>query len=97
MKIQFYLTKDINIAVEPDAIGEEKYGSKIVATVSHQLTQRFGKGYQRANIFRMLKSIYLILRPETRPSGYITRIVFFSNSVNPRTTTFIWFSISSTR
>ena len=34
MKIQFYLTKDINKAAEPDAIWEEKYGSKIVATVS---------------------------------------------------------------
>jgi hypothetical protein len=38
MKIQIYLTKDINIAAEPDAIGEEKYGSKIVATVSRQFT-----------------------------------------------------------
>ena len=43
------------IAGELDAIGEEKYGSKIVATLSRLLTERFGKGYQRANIFRMLK------------------------------------------
>lgn len=43
------------IARELDAIGEEKYGSKIVATVSRLLTERFGKGYQRANMFRMLK------------------------------------------
>ena len=27
----------------------------IVSTVSRQLTERFGKGYQRANLFRMLK------------------------------------------
>jgi len=43
------------IAGELDAIGEEKYGSKIVSTVSRLLTERFGTGYQRANIFRMLK------------------------------------------
>jgi len=43
------------IAGELDAVGEEKYGSKIVSTVSRLLTERFGKGYQRANIFRMLK------------------------------------------
>ena len=43
------------IANELDAISDEKYGSKIVSTVSRQLTERFGKGYQRANLFRMLK------------------------------------------
>ena len=43
------------IAGELDAIGDEKYGSKIVSTVSRLLTERFGRGYQRANIFRMLK------------------------------------------
>lgn len=43
------------IANELDAISEEKYGSKIVSTVSRQLTERYGKGYQRANLFRMLK------------------------------------------
>ena len=43
------------IAGELDAIGEEKYGAKIVSTVSRLLTERFGTGYQRANIFRMLK------------------------------------------
>lgn len=43
------------IAKELDAIAEEKYGSKIVSTVSRQLTERYGKGYQRANLFRMLK------------------------------------------
>lgn len=43
------------IAGELDAIGEEKYGSKIVATLSHQLTERFGKGYTRDAIFRMVK------------------------------------------
>ena len=30
-------------------ISDEKYGSKIVSTVSRQLTERFGKGYQRMN------------------------------------------------
>ena len=43
------------IANELDAISDEKYGSKIVSTVSRQLTERYGKGYQRANLFRMLK------------------------------------------
>lgn len=43
------------IAGELDAVGEEKYGSKIVSTVSRLLIERFGKGYQRANLFRMLK------------------------------------------
>lgn len=43
------------IAGELDAIGEDKYGAKIVSTVSRLLTERFGTGYQRANIFRMLR------------------------------------------
>ncbi|MBQ9548169.1 MAG: hypothetical protein IJV01_03300 [Bacteroidales bacterium] len=43
------------IAGELDSIGNEKYGSKIVATVSRLLTGRFGKGYTRDAIFRMLK------------------------------------------
>ncbi len=43
------------VAGELDAIGGEKYGSKIVATVSHQLTERFGKGYTRTAIARMVK------------------------------------------
>ena len=43
------------IAGELDAIGDEKYGSKIVATLSHQLTQRYGKGYTRTAIIRMVK------------------------------------------
>ena len=43
------------IAGELDAIGEEKYGSKIVATLSHQLSVRYGKGYTRTAIIRMVK------------------------------------------
>lgn len=43
------------IAGELDVIGEEKYGSKIVSTVSRLLTEQFGKGYTRAGIFRMVK------------------------------------------
>lgn len=43
------------IAGELDAIGEEKYGSKIVATLSHQLSDRYGKGYTRTAIIRMVK------------------------------------------
>ena len=43
------------IAGELDAIGGDKYGSMIVATVSQQLTEQFDKGYTRAGIFRMVK------------------------------------------
>lgn len=43
------------IAKELEAIGDEKYGSKIVATVSRQLTEQHGKGYTRDAIFRMVK------------------------------------------
>ena len=43
------------IAEELDAIGDERYGSKIVSTVSRQLTAHFGKGYTRDAIFRMVK------------------------------------------
>ena len=43
------------IAGELDAIGEEKYGAKIVATLSHQLSERYGKGYTRTAIIRMVK------------------------------------------
>lgn len=43
------------LSEELDAINDEKYGSKIVSTVSRLLTERFGKGYMRANIFRMLR------------------------------------------
>ena len=43
------------VAGELDSVGEEKYGSKIVATLSHQLTERYGKGYTRSAIIRMVK------------------------------------------
>ena len=43
------------IAGELDAIGEDKYGSMIVATVSQQLSERYGKGYTRTAIIRMVK------------------------------------------
>lgn len=49
-----------NIDKQLDAIADEKYGSKIVSTVSRQLTERYGKGYQRANLFRMLKVAKLV-------------------------------------
>lgn len=43
------------IVEELDAIGDDKYGSRIVSTVSKQLTARFGKGYTRSAIIRMVK------------------------------------------
>lgn len=46
------------LSEELDAINDEKYGSKIVSTVSRLLTERFGKGYMRANIFR----IFFVMR-----------------------------------
>lgn len=42
------------IAGELDVI-DEKYGTKIVATLSHQLTEKYGKGYTRTAITRMVK------------------------------------------
>lgn len=62
--IAFYLNSEVSmtywrigryIASELDEIGDDKYGTKIVATVSQQLTGRYGKGYTRTAIFRMLK------------------------------------------
>jgi len=35
--------------------GTEKYGQKIVATVSQQLTARYGKGYNKSALTRMVK------------------------------------------
>ena len=43
------------IAKEIDFVGEEKYGTKIVATVSQQLAERYGKGYTRTAVSRMVK------------------------------------------
>ena len=43
------------IAEEIDSVGEEKYGTKIVATVSQQLAERYGKGYTRTAVSRMVK------------------------------------------
>lgn len=43
------------IAEELDKVGTYKYGTKIVATVSQQLTERYGKGYTRTAIIRMVK------------------------------------------
>lgn len=43
------------IAKEIDLVGEEKYGTKIVATVSQQLAERYGKGYTRTAVSRMVK------------------------------------------
>lgn len=43
------------IAGELDAVGEEKYGSKIVSTLSTQLTERYGKGYNKVSLSRMVK------------------------------------------
>lgn len=49
-KVAVYLNSEVSmtywrigryIAGEIDAIGEEKYGSKIVSTVSRQLSERF--------------------------------------------------------
>lgn len=40
---------------EIDLVGEEKYGTKIVATVSQQLAERYGKGYTRTAVSRMVE------------------------------------------
>lgn len=65
------------IANELDAISDEKYGSKIVSTVSRQLTERFGKGYQRANLFRMLKVARVFPDEETDSTDYALDLLFY--------------------
>lgn len=55
--IAVYLNREVSMtywnigrymASELDAVGDEKYGSKIVSTVSRLLTERYGKSHQRA-------------------------------------------------
>lgn len=48
---------DLGQRVRVEILGEEraKYGERIVATLSHQLTQEFGKGFTRSNLVRMMQ------------------------------------------
>jgi hypothetical protein len=43
--------------IRVEVLGEKRaeYGSKIVATLSHQLTSRFGSGFDRTSLNRMVK------------------------------------------
>lgn len=48
---------DLGRRIRVETLGETRaeYGERIVQTVSGQLTQEFGKGYSRANLFNMIK------------------------------------------
>ena len=67
------------IAKELEAIGDEKYGSKIVATVSRQLTEQHGKGYTRDAIFRMVKVAKAF--PEEEIVGTLSRQLSWSHFI----------------
>ncbi len=67
------------IAGELETLGTEKYGAKIVATVSRQLTERFGKGYTRDAIFRMVKVVRAY--PEEEIVGTLSRQLTWSHFI----------------
>ena len=67
------------IATELDAVGEDKYGSKIVATLSQQLTERYGKGYTRFSISRMVKIARLF--PEEKIVATLSQQLTWSHFV----------------
>lgn len=67
------------IAGEIDSVGEEKYGAKIVATLSHQLTEKYGKGYTRDAIFRMVKVAKAF--PEEEIVGTLSRQLSWSHFI----------------
>lgn len=48
---------DVGQRIRVQVLGEERaeYGERIVATVSQQLTQEFGKGFTRTNLVRMMQ------------------------------------------
>jgi len=68
------------IAGELDAIGDEKYGSKIVATVSQQLVAKFGKGYTRTAVARI--SLSSNVRKRYLLTQLITTLICCSITVN---------------
>jgi predicted nuclease of restriction endonuclease-like (RecB) superfamily len=48
---------DLGHRIRVEILREERadYGERIVATLSHQLTEEFGKGYTRSNLVRMVQ------------------------------------------
>ena len=48
---------DLGHRIRVEILREERaeYGERIVATLSHQLTEEFGKGYTRSNLVRMMQ------------------------------------------
>jgi hypothetical protein len=57
---------NIGNRIRRDILGKERaaYGKTIVATVSHQLTQVYGAGFGRANLFSMIR--FAELYPEVK-------------------------------
>lgn len=55
----------IGLRIRTEILNNERaeYGKQIVATVSQQLTEEFGKGFERKNIFRMMQ--FAELFPDT--------------------------------
>ena len=48
---------DLGHRIRVETLREERadYGERIVVTLSHQLTEEFGKGYTRSNLIRMIQ------------------------------------------
>ena len=55
----------IGLRIRTEVLQNERaeYGEQIVASVSRQLTEEFGKGFERKNIFRMMQ--FAELFPDT--------------------------------
>lgn len=56
-----------------------EYGKEIVASLSHQLTAEYGKGFTRANLFRMLQFVELF--PDTEIVASLTRQLTWTHIV----------------
>ena len=52
----------------PDSIGDERseYGLGVIKKISKELTQRYGKGYDRSNLYHVLSFIKPFLKLSTR-------------------------------
>ena len=67
------------VAEELATLGNERYGAKIVATVSQQLTARYGKGYTKDAIFRMVKVANAF--PDEKKVGTLSRQLTWSHFI----------------
>lgn len=67
--------------IRQDILGEERadYGARIVATLSHQLTAEFGRGYTRDNLVRMMQLAELF--PDLNIVGTLSQQLSWSHFV----------------